>query len=1101
MKRFLGVVGLIAIIIVGISIFSQCGGTPSYSIYNLSYDPQTQTLDWDDDSEAEKWIVEVNGEEFKTKQSQLSYDAKNQDIHVSIEGLHGDEGDELNPTLTATIYYLPTVTGLTIQDGNLRWNSVPNATAYEVYNNGSFMGTYSERSVAVPAGSFSLEVKPIRDDYYYSYMSEPLSGLIMAAPTNLRYSDGEISWDAVADADYYELTVNGQVFRTETNSYAYDGNKQDIVISVTACSNQAGAYVSAPLKNTCRYLEPITEFGFDEAGSLIWDAVEGATRYEVVVNGTASDTVTTNAYSNIQLDTYYTVAITPRGDFTYTDEPTPYSFEKLSPVTNVLFKDGMITWDAHARAVAYEVVINGESYTTPTNSYNMGNVQETMVIEVYALGGQENSRSFMATSATYTYVPKVTNIRVEEGMLKWDASEGAASYTVKIVNQDRDVNVTETVMNDIVPNTQYVVQIYPNGVEANSYSYWSAEFSFSVLPAPTLRQEQGVIAWSRLADATGYRVRITRPDGTIQDTTVAKEKVTQNCEFVTAPGTYTVAVQYLADSANPQVYDSAFSAPFTVTQLENVSGHTVDYSSDNSDNFNFSVNAVNGASAYRVTVNGAVAAEINDYNFRLDIASLTVDNTVTTFRVEVVALGRATESEIVLDSRDKHIFNVIKLATPTNLSINGSNIGWSNVSSASKYIISIDGLTYESATASYTPGMDTIKAGTHTVKIRAYASAGSAPNAETEYMNSSWSTALSFTKLPTPANVRIEPFGTNTALTWDTVTGATGGYTVVVNNTKVDQTANVYNISGHLSNLQAGEAVEFYVYAKGNGGTVMDSDFSATKTVARFAAPTNLTISGDNLTWTASEINGVKATNYELYINGEKHPVTGTSYSVSNFTAGTYLVYVKALGDNSSTVDSPESGRISVVKLAGITNLQKVDGGKTYTWDTVSGASRYEVKINNDTFYTSTPSFDVGDHFVSAGTYSVSIRAISADPNTMAGDVLTFTQSVAALNAPRYVENGDVNNLEAGTFTLTQNGYDVTVYANAGVNSALSVTYKFYIDGVPTETASSQWTVNLGQNIPGWQHTIQAAFLVSGFSGGTYYVSSADSIEATVIEP
>ena len=131
----------------------------------------------------------------------------------------------------------------------------------------------------------------------------------------------------------------------------------------------------------------------------------------------------------------------------------------------------------------------------------------------------------------------------------------------------------------------------------------------------------------------------------------------------------------------------------------------------------------------------------------------------------------------------------------------------------------------------------------------------------------------------------------------------------------------------------------------------------------------------------------------------------------------------------------------------------------------------------------------------------MSIRAISADPNTMAGDVLTFTQTVAALNAPRYVENGDVNNLEAGTFTLTQNGYDVTVYANAGVSSALSVTYRFYIDGSPEETTSSRWTVNLGQNISGWAHTIQAAFLVSGFSDGTYYVSSVDSMEVTVREP
>lgn len=1088
MKRILSIACVLMALLFAVTAFTACGGDPHYYIGSVSYDPVAKRLDWADSSDASKWIVTINGEDYETSISELSYDGKNQDLNIRIEGLHDKKGSDINPVINLVIYYLEEATGLRIDNGSLYWDPVINATGYEIYNNGIHQATVNSCSYVIPSGAFNLTVKPIRSDYYYSYVSKSLSGVILASPTNLQYNDGVFSWDMVQGADYYDVIINGESFKATTNNYTYVGNKQDLEISISANANAEGSYGSTPLVQTCYYLAPVTEYSFDQAGNLVWPAVPNASYYEITLNGENVGTVDTPTFPNISQDVYYTIVVIPHSGFSYTDPAIPYSFEKLSPVTGVRFSDGVITWDSHYKAESYEIIINDEKKTSNECSFTVGNIEKTITVAVYAIGSQTNSRSYTADTLTYNYLPRVTGLTVKDGILVWNKSEGAVSYTVKFSNGSQQ-SVADPCYTNITPNTQYVAQVIPVGPNDTYYSYWSQEIDFTVLAAPSLTYNQGVFSWHGSNDASGYVFKIIMPDGTTKENKLPKNKYVQNCDFITAPGKYSVAVKIVADNTNANVYDSAYSKAMSVVQLADVSGYQLNNAAINSETFSFIANAVDYAAGYKVYINGTEKANQTSANFNMDLSSLLTDDGETTFKVEVLAIGRITSDEIILDAKNKYAFNVTKLATPKNVSISGTTITWNDVNNTNKYLISIDGQTFESSTSSYK--MTNISAGKHTITVRALSTSD-------KYMSSRWSTPLNFEKLPQPGNVRIEPANTETVVKWDAVTGAKGYEIKIGSNNAEPVAATAYNISKHVLALGAGEGVQISVYAKGNGSTTIDSEPSKTITIARLAAPTNIAISGDNITWNPSEVDGIKATSYELYLNGEKIAVAGTSYSIADLAASQYTVYVKAIGNKTNTVDSPESGRILVTKLPEVSNVQTLDGGTTYTWDMVAGAT-YEVTVNNDVYYTAEPKFDAANVFTSAGVYTVSIRAISTDPLTMPGKVHTIKQQVNALPTPNYIKDADISNMADNTFTITQDGQYFTIIAKA--NGVLPVSYEFYVDGLSCEASGDSYTHQMTVGVPGWEYKVQVRFKVSGFASGIYYVDSAISGEVSVFEP
>lgn len=1134
------IIGIIALMVLS-SIVSGCascadgcdgGGSwfPDYQITGVTYDYPTKTLSWYDNSPASKWSVTINDEKHETDTASYSYDAQGKDFTVKIEGLYEKAGSDINPKIETTFFYLESVTGHKVEDGNLKWNSVTKATGYQVSINGnSWTDVGSTCSYELPAGPFTAKVRPIVEGSG-SYCDEPIvfSGVILSSPTTATYTDGTLAWDEVNGAEFYNVTINGNTQQVTGTSMSYDGAQQDLEISIAAGANSANVYSAVPFKTTFFYLPPVTEFSFDEQGRLTWPTSKNATFYEITliettggeIQRTSLGTVETNVFDQISYNTPYTLEVLPRCDSGYTVKPTPFSFEVLSAVNNVQFKNGEITWDYHERAAEYEVCIinpndnTKEVFKTTATSYKLGNIEKSIDIQVFAVGAGENCRSFTSPRQSYVYIPKVANLKVEDGILKWDASnnENVIGYTVKFVknndNSTRDVALNE--FTDLIPNTQYVVQVIPKSASANCFSYWSGEFTFEILEAPAIRYQQGKILWNGNLLADGYTVRVTNPDGTTKLVELAKDTFAQDTSFITGSGEYQIAVKVKATKNNENLYDSAYSNSISITQLASVTGHKVDHSVNDINNFCFNIDPVPNASAYKVFVNEAEVYNGNSTNVRIDIESLVSNATgETQFTIEVLALGSTTANKIVLDAKTKYAFNVTKLATPQNLSFEGTTIKWDNVNHTSKYVISIDGTVYESTTAKYQ--LTTLGAGQHKVKVRAIAM----PTEEgatnpIEYMTSNWSREITFTKLSAPSGVQlIQASGGKTHLRWTSTNEEAFGFAVKIGqSTPIDWDLTQYDISNAISSLKDGEGVQITVYAKGNGSTYMDSDPSETITIAKLAAPTNVNISGDNLTWTAPAIDGIVPNGYTLFVKKvgstdpvEEIPVNGTTYRLADLPEGKLQIQVMALGNSTTTLNSSKSETATINKFPQVTNI-RTEGTK-YIWDAIDGATLYEISVDGVKYTTMSPEYDMADIFTTAKSYTVSIYAVgNVANNTVSSTPNTFTQTVSTLTAPRFVEGADPMALEAGTFTVQENGTSIIVTVKA--SEIVPVKYNFYIGGKANlDQVNNSFTYTIPMT--GMEYQIQVSFSCGSFAAATmegeipvYYVNSNKSDVVTI---
>lgn len=1084
-KAIISAIAIIALIIAIPMVLASCSEEPYYYMSDVKYDPDTKLITWYDNTDATEWTVTINGAEHTTTSREYSYDAGTSSFTVTVSTKNATE----NRSKTVTFNYLDTVTGLKVDNGQLTWSPVSGATGYDIYNNGVYQGTvYGGCSYTINPGAFNLSVKPYTDQYsYFCYMSEYISGVVLSAPTNLTYENGVFKWDSVQDADYYKVVINGQEYTTSLCAFEFAGNQQDINIAVYAASNAANSYVSSPLETVCYYLTPITTFSFNEQGELVWPTVANATEYQITLNDMDIGRTSSNFYSEIELDTVYTIAVTPVGGFSYSDAPIEYTFEKLSAVEGVSFAEGIVSWNEHARAKSYEIIVNGTTYTSNTNNYSLGTVMENLEIQVFAIGEIENSRSFMAYTTAYTYVPMVSNIRIEDGILVWDASEGASGYTVKFNNGS--VSSTQATSFDaIIANQQYVVKIRPEAALENWYTYDSAEFTFTILEAPYVTYQQGVFRWNGTSDAKGYAFKVVNPAGETNIENISGDQLTKKYEFTT-PGKYTVEVKTVADPAVDNVYDSKYSTTIEVTQLADVTGHTVVNDINSTAYVQIIANAVADASAYKVFVNGSEISTPTTNTFSIDLLSLSTDNTETTFKIAIKAIGSINATNIVLDSKNDYVFNLTRLATPQNVVINGNKISWSSVNNANKYVISIDGNRYECTTSEHT--LTALTAGQHKVTVQAV-------NTDSQsFVPSRYSNELTITKLQAPQNVRLDNGGASLIIKWDAVTGSEGYQLKIGNTNSQPITQTSYNISTHASSLNGGEGTQITVYAMGNGSDIIGSDPSATITIARLNAPTGLSVSGDNITWNPSEVDGIGATSYVLYIDGVEYPVSGTSYSTSNLSAGTHSIQVVAkgsIGNQRYTIDSPKSGAITVTKLAEVTNV--TTNGKSYSWDPVNGAE-YRVTVDGVEYFTTQPTLAV--EFTTAGTHTVTIQAYSKQNNTVASTPVVISQQVSAISTPKFAQGKDPAALEDYSFTYVQNGNTVTLHAKANT-SVIAVGYEFYIEGIKYTPANGIQNYEIRDSYDGCEYTIKMKFTANGFgTDGIYYIDSAFSTDVTYV--
>ena len=289
----------------------------------------------------------------------------------------------------ASVVCLAEASNLKLEGTTLSWDAVAGCTGYDLYMNGEKLTTIVANSYVLPVDRFvnganhfyvlpvgARNVKAASDlgageQEDYEHNSE-LTRYKFEKASGLSYLNGTLSWTAVPGAKSYQVYVNGSLVKETTESaYAVNtasiqaGSNSVYVLPVGACNLTASAQPNTDFAGagviTVKKLAVVSGISLSST-ALTWNAVEGATHYEILVNGEVVSTTAETSYTLSQgadpLNSSYEVRAVAGDDVIPSDVADGKVFSKLQAPTNVTVSEtGVLSWTAVSGATKYEIYL------------------------------------------------------------------------------------------------------------------------------------------------------------------------------------------------------------------------------------------------------------------------------------------------------------------------------------------------------------------------------------------------------------------------------------------------------------------------------------------------------------------------------------------------------------------------------------------------------------------------------------------------------------------------------------------------------------------------------------------------------------------------
>ena len=804
--------------------------------------------------------------------------------------------------------------------------------------------------------------------------------------------------------------------------------------------------------------------------ALTWDAVEHATKYQVVFG--VKDSVTTNSIEvtepsfsmeSLGPGVAYTFTITALGDENYylaseAAETTAQTQAKLvasAPELQARATDSLtVTWEAVENATRYELYRDGvKVYEGSNTSYTDRGFVNTVltpgasyVYEVVAVGDAAavgDAGNYLAseksTQATFVTQKRLDQPTLEYGSrtetsitVNWTAVANATGYKLEYRVKGATEWTTENVdgtsydANGLTPATTYEFQLTAIGdgdPTALATLYLDSETSAilekntqATLDAPTLTlKEQSIdsitLSWNLIENATGYDIYKNNAKITTINSGETTSYVVTDLE---AGGSYSYQIKAKGDSAlnssDPNFKDSEKSEALAINKLAKPTitvGETTNESIPLS--WNTPTNATRTTLEYRVKPETETETAWTAVELAEGATSYTLTGQLgdaTTYQFRVVAVGDL-EQKLVSTATIEEATTKTKLATPTLTYVTREFDDQETVdTSDDKASISFTWVTAEHVDS-------------YTLYYRV---------------------------------VGVEEWSTAPAIDTFAPAGETNSY--------------------KLEKLTPGANYEFQLVANGSGDYV-SSDRSASITAttqAKLAQPTlklkERTTGRITVQWNGND----NATGYALKIRqGDSQVFSMTlgagqsefGYNLSSGVAYTYELVAKGttnedyLDSEKATLTVATKSQLAAPTLTsapGEGDLTKV----TISWDAIDNATGYELYLNGEkvTDYDGTTLSYVKSGLEAGASYSFTVKAKGNDDGNVAVTEVPYVDSnvssalvVTKLAKPTIAVGERTANSIAITWDEVANatGYEIylgdTMVDSKGANAARSYTF------------------------------------------------------------
>lgn len=822
----------------------------------------------------------------------------------------------------------------------ISWSSIENANGYTVsiLNPLQTFSATTNQYYYPTDKSFSVRIKAnATAEFAESDFSNTADIIFLSSPTNLRVINGELIWDAVLNAESYEVyEINS------SDSFSTTANKFAGIPSGLSLNYKVRAIGDALRKNNSEYSSPLSfsilttpsNLRYDRGTSLIlWDPIIGASGYTISIN----DNIFTQGSSNTSYffsptETVSVVKVSANSTTTniFSSAQTVINLRKLTQVatstiqlTEISTGEVKLSFNPVANALSYKISINGnelqnvseigskvEAYYNFPAGDSLLEIKSIAPISPLQISGVDNY-FFDSDTVEFTTnkLSAPTNLRVENGNFIWDSVVNASKYGITYSGSvEFEVSSPSHMFSsDTNSGGNFTAKVRAIGNNGNFISSdFSTELSFSVLPqvnVSTFIFANDILSWQAVQGASSYVVIINDVSTTVNSNSINLQTSSSNSFVIQiiAKGNYAI-----------KVLDAKISNPFTISRL------------DTPINFQLSVNGILSWSAIPNALRYVI--NLNNEILYSDVTSYDITNKIgpnQQFVVFVYAESNQSNINPRLNSIPTNSISGRRLSTPSNIRIQGSELKWDPVTNANAYIVTLNGSTNTIAATnepSFSPNL-TNSNPTNTFTVRALANTQAVSN--DFFINSPLSTTFSFSssKLATPLISSIQTVivenQTYLEITYGSISNASS-YLVYVGGIANPTTETTFRFLYSNAGIY-----DIYVVSVGNGVGSVNSSPSTTRTIKILAATTlSRTFNGSNwiLRWNAVN----DAQGYRVYKKTTNLTTNQTVLTITNlnntFTQAdvfveqgfSYEYQIMVLGDGVNTFGSSLSNIIVI---------------------------------------------------------------------------------------------------------------------------------------------------------------------------------------------
>ena len=424
-----------------------------------------------------------------------------------------NESIALNQNVNLYPVWKDGITGLSVTSEKVTWDSYATGAKYDIKVS-STVSAGTQQTVSQTEFKISDYLK-VAGEYVVTVSTDGVSktayyiNKALARPTVEIIDGTTVKYNAVANAEKYLVTVD---CGNPDHRHTQFDNGTSTVYDISSCEMQKGGikvYVEAKANGFVSATSEVCRFERNldavkgvviNGNELVWNTVDKAISYVVVIDGKEYNVGAVNSYSLKSVASgEHTVGVYPVAKGYNSPEATtvaPYNKVQLATPTGVTLVDGKIVWNEVAGATAYTVKIGDKAFTTDKTSIEFKSEylsgKSSVAISVCAAkAGDSASESEYSDVCTVNYAA-IDNVKYENGVVSWSPVATANGYVVTVGN-------TKVVVKD---GTSAKIKLDKSGVNEIKVAY-----------TLSVNGEDREISY-KTVQVTAYEVKFYNNDGT-----------------------------------------------------------------------------------------------------------------------------------------------------------------------------------------------------------------------------------------------------------------------------------------------------------------------------------------------------------------------------------------------------------------------------------------------------------------------------------------------------------------------------------------------------------------------------------------------------------